>query len=279
MTNIRRLGFAIILILVTVGVIAQISAGQPTQPERSAQSDSVTKDRDIPLKNYQEILEGERKLLEAQSEKYYARVDKLIERATWFFGAAAVVVGGLLGGTFVKARKEVRESVRAKLEEAGVAQMQRELRSVRDGYQKLKDELDNITAYQRRHIKWLYPAGCALPDRSHLESAGLQNISAVPVRDDAPLAPSDLESDLIILSHEGDEAGLAKRLFARVLDAFIKRRLQTPLVVYTPKNYKLNNDEFGKLAQLELAVPANTQATLIGYVESLLRTGRIHKSV
>lgn len=160
---------------------------------------------EISLKTYQEILERERKLLEEQSEKYYSRVDKLIERATWFFGAVAAVVSGLLGWTFHKARKEVRESVRARLEEAGVTQMQKELKSVRDEYRKLKEELNSITSYQRRHTTWLYSAGCTVPDRSRLSAVGLQNISTLPVRDRDPI---NIDADLVIISHEGDKADL-----------------------------------------------------------------------
>jgi hypothetical protein len=275
MKNLRCFVFGVILLGVVISVTAQPSASQSAPAEKATQA---AKDApEISLKSYQEILDSERKLLEEQSEKYYNRVDKLIERATWFFGIVVAVVSGLLGWTFLKTRKEVKDSLKAKLEEAGVKQMQKELMLVRDEYQVLKQELDSMTAYQRRHIKWLYAAGCTLPDRSRLAAIGLQNIASVPIQKNDAVNLAD--ADLVIISHEGDKEDLGKNLFNRVLDEFIKDRLQTPLVVYTLRNYKLNNDEFGKLSQVELAVPANTQATLVGYVQSLLRVGKVQKAL
>jgi hypothetical protein len=282
MKKLRYFALGIIFLGLLMTVEAQPAGGQSAPAEKSAQSEKGAKEAsDIPLKSYQEILANERKLLQEDSEKYYNRADNLINQAKWFFGIAgtalSVLLSGLLGWTFLKTQRDVKESLRAKLEEAGITQMQKELKFVIDENQKLKQEIDNITAYQRRHIKWLYATGCTVPDRSRLEAAGLQNITPVPVQKGAPFDLAD--ADLVILSHEGDEHGLGKDLFTRALKTFIQERLKTPLVVYTLKNYRLADDEFGQLGQLELAVPANTQVTLVGYVESLLRIGKVRKAL
>ncbi len=278
MKKIRCFVLGVIFLGLVIAVKAQQAGGQSAPAGKSTQPEKVAKDTsEIPLKSYQEILANERKMLQEDSEKYYSRADNLINQAKWFFGIVGVAVSGLLGWTFLKTRREVKESLKAKLEEAGITQMQKELRFVIDENQKLKQEIESITAYQRRHIKWLYATGCTVPDRSRLVAVGLQNITPVPVEKDATFDLGD--ADLVILSHEGDEKGLGKDLFTRVLRVFIQERLQTPFVVYTLKNYKLNNDEFGSLSQVELAVPANTQATLVGYVESLLRVGKVQKAL
>lgn len=278
MKKLRYFAFGLIFLGLLIAVEAQPAGGQSAPAGKSTQPEKVaTGASEIPLKSYQEVLANERKVLQEDSEKYYNRVDNLVNQAKWFFGIVGFILVGLAGITLGKTLKEVRESLKAKLEEAGITQMQKELRFVIDENQKLKQEIDSITAYQRRHIKWLYAAGCTVPDRSRLVAVGLQNITPVPVEKSVPFDLAD--ADLVILSYEGDEKGLGKDLFTRVLNIFIQERLQTPLVVYTLKNYKLNNDEFGTLSQVELAVPANTQATLVGYVESLLRVGKVQKAL
>lgn len=278
MKKFRHCAFGILFLGLLIVVETKLAGGQSAHTVNSVQPEKIAKEvSDIPLKDYRDILANERKVLQEDSEKYYSRVDNLVTQAKWFFGIVGFIVIGLAGFTLGKTLKEVRESLKAKLEEAGITRMQKELKFIIDENQKLQQEIDNITAYQRRHIKWLYAAGCTVPDRSRLEAAGLQNITPVPVQKGAPFDLND--ADLVIISHEGDEQGLGKDLFARTLNTFIQEQLKTPLVVYTLKNYRLENDEFGQLGQLELAVPANTQVTLVGYVESLLRISKVEKAI
>src|ERR1051325_1535403 len=126
--------------LLFLGIVpsAKPPIGQSQVAQKISQADNTQNGQSaISLETYQSILEKERKLLEEESERYYSRVDKLIERATWFFGVAAAIVTGLLSWTFLKSRKEVLDTVKAKLEEAGITRLQKQLKSVRDEYQSL----------------------------------------------------------------------------------------------------------------------------------------------
>lgn len=230
---------------------------------------------------------GEKKQSENKpdaSALYQEMFNKLLDRALWVFGAVGgliLILGGifiwLIKWTFGNSQKEVAETLKKKLEEMGITQMQKELNSVRDEYEKLRREIDSVTAYRSRRIKWFYAAGCTVPDRSRLEAVGLQRIEPVPVEKSTAINLAD--ADLVIISHEGDQKELGADLYKRILNTFIQERLPTPLVAYTLNNYKLTTDEFAKLNQVELAVPANTHATLVGYVESLLRVGKVQKVV
>lgn len=274
----KILTLSVILIGLAVMAMAQPLKDQPASADNIAQPGKpTTATPEISLKDYRDILQNERKVLEEQNQTYYTRIDNLMTQTKWFFGIIGAVIAALLGWTFLKTRNDVREILKVKLEEMGINQMQKELRSVRDDYQKLRQEIDSVTAYRSRQIKWFYAAGCTVPNQSRLEAVGLHNIKPVPVEKGAAIQLTD--ADLVIVSHEGDQKELGADLYKRILNMFIQERLQTPLVAYTLNNYKLTTEEFGKLGQVELAVPANTQATLVGYVESLLRVGKIQKAL
>src|SRR6266542_3161552 len=96
----------VLCVALCIGAAAQTT--QPSPQTNANETGSPSFSSTASLREYREILKEERQLLEAQSEKHYARIDKLIDRTTYGLGLIAIAALSILGWGFGKTRSELR---------------------------------------------------------------------------------------------------------------------------------------------------------------------------
>jgi len=118
-SNSMRFPFYSLILIVTCfrGVDAQTSRSTPQTGSANTDSSSLTST--VSLQEYREILQNERKLLEDQSDKYYARIDTLINRTVSVLGIFGAIGLGLFIWQFGKTRRDERSGSRT-IQEAGI---------------------------------------------------------------------------------------------------------------------------------------------------------------
>jgi len=267
----------IFLAICLLGGAAYAQTASPS-PETSPTS--------ISLKDYREILENERKLLNDESEKYYARIDSLINRTTWAIGVIGVFAVAVMGFLIGKTRKELQELVKeqVKLQTAAFIEtemvlvrrsVETEVATLRTSIQELQAEVNSLRAFQNQLIVWVF-AGAemdAQPEMDALRQTGLNNISVITPGENEGF---DLgEPDLVILSFDGTDEG--RRRLQIIVAALRDKAPPVSLLIYTynpDREIRLQPADWQILEGFRWFLPVNFPTTLISQTQTLIRTNR-----
>jgi len=240
----------------------------------------------ISLKDYREILENERKLLNDESEKYYARVDSLINRTTWAIGVIGVFAVAVMGFLIGKTRKELQELVKeqVKIQTAAFIEtemvlvrrsVETEVATLRTSIQELQAEVNSLRAFQNQLIVWVF-AGAEMDAQSEMDAlrqTGLNNISVITPGDNEGF---DLgEPDLVILSFDGTDEG--RRRLQIIVGALREKAPPVSLLIYTynpDREIRLQPADWQILEGFRWFLPVNFPTTLISQTQTLIRTNR-----
>ena len=268
------LGCLFLCVALSKAVAAQAPQSSPNSPANEAGSSSASSS--ISLRDYREILKEERQLLEAQAEKHYARIDKLIDRTTYGLGLIAVVGLAILGWGFGKTRSELRNLVHEQFEKLTTTLIQSEIDHLAGTVQQLKKEVEELRAFQHQTVVWVFP-GNEITSQQELEAlhaTGLHNIQCV-----APANGEGFEigePDLVIFSHDGSEE-CVKRL-GKIVGELKQQSPPVSLLIYTYNpagpEVRLKEAELKILKDFLWFVPVNFPSTLIAQTQLLIRKER-----
>lgn len=135
-----------------------VSAQTPTPSPEASPSNGQ-----IQLKDYRDVLEHERKLLEEQSETNYKRVDALIDRSIWMFstvGGAALAVFATAAGLFIwqygRSKREMKTAVREQFKEQAASLIDEEMNSLRNKVESLNKDVRELQSVNEQPITWVY---------------------------------------------------------------------------------------------------------------------------
>jgi len=244
------------------------------------------KPESISLREYRDILENERKLLNEESEKYYARIDSLINRTTWAIGVIGVFAVAVMGFLIGKTRKELQELVKeqVKLQTSAFIEtemalvrksVEAEAATVRASIQEIQAEVNSLRAFQNQLIVWVF-AGTemdAQPEMDALRQIGLSNISILTPGEDEDF---DLgEPDLVILSFDGTDEG--RRRLQIIVAALREKSPPVSLLIYTynpDREVRLQQADWAILEGFRWFLPVNFPTTLISQARALVRTNQ-----
>jgi hypothetical protein len=115
--------------ILLVGLCADSALSQ-TSPQQQQTNPAEGNSTNRSTQEYRDILEHERKLIDEQSERYYQRIDRLIDRTTWAFGIVGALALAVLGWTLGKTRKELEGFAKEQLEGPVRAQFEKQVSSI-----------------------------------------------------------------------------------------------------------------------------------------------------
>lgn len=249
------------------------ATAQTPTPSPQPSPAAVTTPGSVSLQDYREILNNERKLLEDQSEKYYGRIDTLINRATLAIAIALGIILFIIG----KTRSEAKALVHELFEKQVSSSFQSEIDNLKSLVRDLKTEVEDLKAFQKQSVVWVFSGADVKGVEQEFEAlyaTGLQNIETV-----APTKAEEVElgnPDLVIFSYDGTEEG-QKRL-TKVVAKLKEQAPPVSLLIYT---YNREGPEI-RLGEAEKEIlkgflwhePANFPATLVAKTQLLIRTRR-----
>ena len=223
-------------------------------------------------------------MLERQADRQYAGLEKLTERGIWVGGIFVTAALAWIVWFFGKTKAETRTAVKEMFEQQGRSVLDAEAALLREQYQNLRAEVEELAAYKRRTVVWVAGAAALagnermLPaiDRvmSVLHGAGINNISRAE-----PQLANQLEigdPDLVVLSFDGTEE--AKALLKALVDCLKVKAPPVPLLIYTHApglpQVRLNAADIELLDDFDWYVPVNFPAQLVAQVQALLRRPR-----
>jgi hypothetical protein len=253
---------------------------------QSSSPSPVASPNSISLKDYREILENERKLLNDESEKYYNRIDSLINRTTWAIGAIGVFAVAVMGFLIGKTRKELQELVKEQVKLQTAAFIETEMTSLRSSVeseaatlrtsiQEIQAEVNSLRAFQNQLIVWVF-AGTemdAQPEMDALRQTGLSNISVLTPGEEEGFELG--EPDLVILSFDGTDEG--RRRLQIIVAALREKSPPVSLLIYTYNpnmEVRLQEADWAILEGFRWFLPVNFPTTLISQAQTLVRTNR-----
>jgi hypothetical protein len=230
----------------------------------------------VSLQEYREILNNERKLLEEQSERYYARIDALTNRVIWGLGLVAAAALAVLGWGFGKTRQELQAFVREQFQGQVSSLIDTDMSDLKETVRDLKSQVRDLRAFQDRSVVWVF-SGEEVRSQRELEAlhaTGLQNIQTVAPRRAEELALG--EPDLVIFSYDGSEEG--RRRLDRIVAVLNQQSPPVSLLIYTynPEGaeVRLGEPERGILKDFLWYMPVNFPTTLVAQAQLLVRAGR-----
>lgn len=265
-----------------------VNAQTPTpSPEASPVNSNVSSPATtISLKDYREVLDNERKLLDDQSEKYYTRIDSLMNRVIWGLGLVIVTALGLVTWRFGKTRRELEELVHEQVKnqasafvesdmKALRATVESEVSALRSSIQELETEVGNLLAFQKRPVVWVFSGTemNAQPEHDALRAAGL-NIQIVipPKNKDFEIG----EPTVVIFSFDGTDEG--RERLERIVTKLKGQPQPVYLLIYTYNpagpEVRLNEPERAILKDFHWSVPVNFPTTLVAQTQWLIRGNR-----
>lgn len=155
---------------------------------------------------------------------------------------------------------------------------------LREQYQALRAEVQELSAYRNRPVVWvvgseataLNPRQLPAIDRvtTVLHGAGIGNISRV---EPDPGTPFDIGNpDLVVLSFDGSEE--SRHLLRTIVEALKMKAPPVPLLIYThapgAPQVRLEASDIELLDGFDWYVPVNFPAQLVAQVQVLLRRTR-----
>jgi hypothetical protein len=226
------------------------------------------------LQQYREILEHERQLMEQQSEKYYGRIDSLINRTLWVLGT----IGGLALALFIwqygRTKTEMKSLVREQFKEQAVSLIDEEMNTLRKKVETLNGEIKDLQSANEQPITWVFSGTevTAPQEREALISRGIRNISdfTPPIGQDF----NDLANPaLVIFSY--DRGAEAHDRLRRIVQILRNKNPPVPLIIYTydpaKPEYRLQEPERRMIGDYLWYLVANYPVTLISQTQTLLR--------
>jgi len=271
---------ALLCLLVLCVALCSAAAAQTAQPSPQTNANETSSPGSLSapsLREYREILKEERQLLEAQSEKHYARIDKLIDRTTYGLGLIAIAALSILGWGFGKTRSELRNLVHEQFEKLTSSLIQSEIDDLRGTVQEMKKEIEELRAFQKQSVVWVYFGNEIKFQREldALHATGIHEIQCL-----TPVNGEDFEigePDLVIFSYDGSEE-CVKRL-SKIVEALKQQSPPVTLLIYTynPEGpeLRLKEAEMKILKDFLWFVPVNVPSTLIAQTQLLIRKERI----
>ncbi|HLG15757.1 MAG TPA: hypothetical protein VJH03_14820 [Blastocatellia bacterium] len=280
--------------ILVVGLCAGTALGQTsTQKQQPNRTDPTSSNpaASLSVQEYRGILEHERKLLEDQSEKYYARIDKLIDRTLWVLGIIGTAITLLLAvasylfvSQFGKTRKELKTFVDEHFEKQVASLITTDMNSLkgfvesevivlRTSIENVRAGVESLQAFQNQSVVWVLSKTEkeVQEELDALHSTGLRKIQTV-----TPTKVEELElgePDLVIFSYDGSEEG-RKRL-ERIVAILKEQSPPVPLLIYTynpnGNDVRLTDTERDILKDFRWWQPVNFPVTLIAQAQVLVR--------
>ncbi len=266
-------------------VFAQPGAPTPT-PATSSPSPSHDQERATALREYREVLESERKILEDQSKEYYTRVEKFAYLSLVALGFGFTGVIWFFKWMFGQTRTEIISQLKSELQSSVLSSAKDELdRFKREKieplnveYQRLQEQLEIINSFGSQQVIWLLRENMPRPEGEivALHSVGLTRvITAAPkVDSEAEIKEALKKADLTIITFDGSTE--SRSLLRNAATALKFRQPPISLLIYTygfyleNKPIQLCSDDLEFLKDLSSFAPANFPATLISQAQSLL---------
>lgn len=210
---------------------------------------------------------GEKKDEKKDADKDYREMfDKLLDRATWFFG----VIGGivLLIGTVIWAL--VKWTLRETREDAKKALQTEMNRRGLDEFETVQRQIAAFNSFKDRRVDWIRPESVVEPSKeiAFLKRAGLQYVSNIPVAV-GQVSPMLNDPDLVILSFDGSPQ--SKDLVKLVVDVLKRSQKEVPVLIYAPLGLRVEPAEMQLLNETALHAIANFPATLVTQALELVR--------
>jgi len=238
-----------------------------------SQTASPSPSTSISIQDYRSILDNERKLLDDQSEKYYARVDSLINRSLWVFGIIFSVAAALFLWQYGKTKAEMRTIVRDQFREQAASLIDLEMSTLRSQIENLNRQVAELQAANNREILWVFSGTetSADTEREQLIQRGMRNINLL-----TPAINEDFDFGdpaLVIFSY--DRTGEGLRRLGRIAEILIAKAPTPPLIIYTydPERveFQLGEPEYRVLGDFRWYLPVNYPVTLMAQTQFLLR--------
>jgi hypothetical protein len=236
------------------------------------------------LDRWRRMLAEERAVLERQADRQFASLEKLAERGIWVGGIFLTAALAWIVWFFGKTKSETRTTLKEMFEQQAKQVLDSEAALVREQYQALREEVEELASYKSRTVVWVAGAAALaenellLPaiDRviSVLQGAGINKISRMEPSQGMAFDIGD--PDLVVLSFDGTEE-------SRVLLQALVERLKikappVPLLIYTHipgrPQVKLEDADIEMLDDFDWYVPVNFPAQLVAQVQVLLRRSR-----
>lgn len=223
-----------------------------------------------------EFLAQERQILERQADRQYGGIEKLIDRVLWVFGLLATAVLGLFAWFFGKSKQDFKRTISETFEKQAQEIVEKEAEQLRQLYENVKVEVEDLSAYKRRQVAWV-----AKPDAPSLEAVlkalyatGLQNISLVTPETDKEFELGD--PDLVILTFDGSDEG--RRLLSVLVGNLKQKSPPVPLLIYTFSSggaqVRLDKAELEILDGFDWYIPVNFPGQLLAQTQLLIRRSR-----
>lgn len=257
---------SLLFLMLYVPHAAAQPAGQ-NQKTEDVEKKSSSDEAPISLREYREILEKERKLIEDQSERHFARLNSLLDRVLWGLGILATFAAGLIAWLGITTRRELQ----GELKRVGLASIKLDdVQQLVQQYRQLKQEVAALTAYKDRKVVWVFPGETTLAYKeiAALNSLGIRNIELI-----APKTSTGLEvanCDLVIFSFDGGAE--ARERLKKIVDQLKTKEERVYLLVYCPPN-QLTQDDLKKLSEFYWSQSVNFPTRLVADVQVLLRKG------
>jgi hypothetical protein len=275
----------ITLVFSVVFSLTLFAQAGPT-PATSSPSPSQDPERATALREYREVLEKERKILEDQSREYYTRVEKFayLSLAALGFGFTGVIL--FFKWMFGQTRTEIISQLKLELQSSVLSSAKDELERFKREkieplnaeYQRLQEQLEIINSFGSRQVIWLLRENMPRPEGEivALHSVGLTRVmTAAPKEDsEAEIKEALKKADLAIITFDGSAE--SRTLLRNASTALKFRQPPISLLIYTYGFYlenrpvQLCSDDLEYLKDLSSFAPANFPATLISQAQSLL---------
>jgi len=221
-------------------------------------------------------LNEERQLLEKQADRHFSHLDNFVNRVIYGLGILAVVAGGLLFWAFGRTRNEMQKTIHELFEREAKSLIEQEADQLRQRYQELKAQVDDLSAYRERSVTWVFP-GETISGQIELEALYSMGLRKIQTMTPAPKEMIDIGTpDLVIFTYDGTDEG--RRLLNLIVQ---KLKNETPpvfLIIYTYNpsgtEVRINKEERDILAGFHWYVPANFPSQLVLQTQLLIRRGR-----
>lgn len=139
----------LILLFVCFPANANAQASGQVQKDVGVEKKLPGAESPVSLNEYREILEKERKLIDDQAERHFARLNELLDRVIWGLGVLAAFAIGLIAWLGISTRRELQ----AELKRVGLSAIKLEdVQQLVKQYRKLKREVAALTAYKNGKV-------------------------------------------------------------------------------------------------------------------------------
>lgn len=276
-----RRGFRVVAIAIPLAVVmpSMSSAKELAEPDVPSTSTIHKKAAWEELESYdrwRNSVMDERQILERQAERQFVSIEKLIDRALWVFGILGTALLGLFVWLFGQSRQDFKKSIAEKFEQQAQDIVEKEAAQLRQRYESLKEEVEDLSSYKRRQVTWV-----AKPDANNhamvqkaLFSSGIQNVFLVTPETDQEFEIGD--PDLVVLTFDGSDEG--KRLLSILVQRLKQQSPPVPLLIYTflsgETPVRLAEAEHQILDGFDWYVPVNYPAQLLAQIQLLIRRNR-----